>query len=100
MALPVRRVITGHDGNGRVVGTIDEVATHVVPGRPGATTCNVWTTVGFPATNDSDTDLGLRKVGTTLPNGTIDRPRHRVRARARRAQPPEGLGRRHRRQLR
>ena len=33
----------------------------------------MWTTEGFPANNDGDADLGLRKVGTTLPNGTIFR---------------------------
>ena len=29
MAFQVRRVITGHDGNGKVIVKIDEVATHV-----------------------------------------------------------------------
>ena len=73
MALRLRRVITGHDGNGRAVVKIDEVATHVFSGRPGATACNVWTTEGFPVNNDGDADLGQRKAGTTLPNGTIFR---------------------------
>jgi len=74
MALRVRRVITGHDGTGRAVVKIDEVATNVFSGRPGATACNVWTTEGFPVNNDGDTDLGLRNgVGTTLANGTIFR---------------------------
>jgi len=73
MALRLRRVITGHDGNGRAVVKIDEVATHVFSGRPGATACNVWTTEGFPVDNDGDADLGQRKAGTTLPNGTIFR---------------------------
>ena len=73
MALRVRRVITGHDASGKAVVTIDEVATHLTSGRPGATACNVWTTEGFPANNDGVDDAGLRKVGTTLPNGTIFR---------------------------
>ena len=33
----------------------------------------MWTTEGFPANNDGAEDAGLRKVGTTLPNGTIFR---------------------------
>ena len=37
MALQVRRVITGHDTNGRAIVKIDEVATNVFTGRPGAT---------------------------------------------------------------
>jgi quercetin dioxygenase-like cupin family protein len=33
----------------------------------------VWTTEGFPANNDGAEDAGLRKVGTTVPDGTIFR---------------------------
>jgi quercetin dioxygenase-like cupin family protein len=73
MPLHVRRVITGHDATGRAIVKIDEVAKHVTTGRPGAQACNVWTTEGFPANNDGDADEGLRKVGTTLANGTIFR---------------------------
>ena len=73
MALQVRRVITGHDASGRAIVRIDEVAKHLFEGRPGATGCNVWTTEDFPASNDGAADAGLRKVGTTLPNGTIFR---------------------------
>jgi len=73
MALQVRRVITGHDASGRAVVTIDEVAKNVVSGRPGANAAVVWTTEGFPANNDGDADAGLRKVGTTLANGTVFR---------------------------
>jgi quercetin dioxygenase-like cupin family protein len=73
MALRVRRVITGHDTNGRAVVKIDEVSQHAFVGRPGATGINVWTTEGFPADNDGAEDAGLRQVGTTLPNGTIFR---------------------------
>ena len=74
MALRVRRVITGHDASGKAVVQIDELATHLFQGRPGATGCNVWTTEGFPVNNDGGDDAGLRKgVGTTIPNGTIFR---------------------------
>jgi quercetin dioxygenase-like cupin family protein len=73
MALQVRRVITGHDASGRAIVTIDEVSKNLSSGRPGATACNVWTTEGFPANNDGGEDAGLRKVGTTLKNGTIFR---------------------------
>lgn len=73
MALQVRRVITGHDASGRAIVKIDEVSKNVASGRPGAMACNVWTTDGFPANNDGDADEGLRKVSTTLTNGTIFR---------------------------
>ena len=73
MALNVRRVITGHDANGKAVVKIDEVAKNVSSGRPGATAVNIWTTEGFPVNNDGDADEGQRKVATTLKNGTIFR---------------------------
>ena len=73
MALRVRRVITGHDARGNAIVKIDEVSKNLSSGRPGATACNIWTTEGFPANNDGDADEGLRKVSTTLPNGTIFR---------------------------
>ena len=73
MALQVRRVITGHDANGKAVVTIDEVAKNVTSGRPGATAVNIWTTEGFPVNNDGNADEGQRKVATTLKNGTIFR---------------------------
>lgn len=73
MALKVRRVITGHDANGRAIVKIDEVARHLTSGRPGATSVNVWTTEGFPVNNDGGADEGLRKVATTLAGGTIFR---------------------------
>jgi quercetin dioxygenase-like cupin family protein len=73
MALQVRRIITGHDAKGRAVVTIDEVSKNIVSSRPGASACVVWTTEGFPANNDGQSDEGLRKVGTTLANGTVFR---------------------------
>ena len=73
MALQVRRVVTGHDAAGKAIVKIDEVSTHVFQGRAGAAVCNIWTTDRSPANNDGDTDEGLRKVGTTLKNGTIFR---------------------------
>jgi quercetin dioxygenase-like cupin family protein len=73
MGLQVRRVITGHDAKGRAVVKIDEIAKNVVSGRPGALASVIWTTEGFPANNDGQADEGLKKVGTTLKNGTVFR---------------------------
>jgi mannose-6-phosphate isomerase-like protein (cupin superfamily) len=73
MALTFRRVVTGHDGTGRAIVTIDETPKNVVSARPGAEACVVWTTQGFPADNDGDEDESLRKTGTTLENGTVFR---------------------------
>ncbi len=73
MALHVRRVVTGHDANGRAVVKIDEVSKNLVSSRPGQSACVVWTTESFPVDNTGDADEGLRQVGTTLHNGTVFR---------------------------
>jgi len=73
MALTFRRVVTGHDANGRAVVKIDEMAKNQTSTRPGATACVVWTTEGFPVDNNGEADEGLRRTGTTLPNGTVFR---------------------------
>ncbi len=48
MALQLRRVVTGHDKNGKAIVTIDEQVKNVAQGRPGAMASVVWTTQGFP----------------------------------------------------
>ena len=73
MAVQVRRVVTGHDLNGRAVVKIDEVSKTVTSSRPGQSACVVWTTESFPVNNTGDTDEALRQVSTTLKNGTVFR---------------------------
>ena len=73
MALQLRRVVTGHDGNGRAIVKIDEIAKNVASARPGAQACVIWTTEGFPVGNDGAADESARKVGTTLAGGTVFR---------------------------
>ena len=73
MALNIRRVITGHDANGKAKVLIDEVAKNVVSARPGASASVIWTTEAFPVDNAGDADTSARKVGTTLANGCVFR---------------------------
>jgi len=73
MSLQLRRVVTGHDANGRAVVEIDEVSKNLISSRPAQMACVVWTTESFPVDNTGDADEGLRKVGTTLKNGTVFR---------------------------
>lgn len=73
MALQMRRVITGHDETGRAIIKIDDIVANSFEGRPGATVYPVWSSEDFPVNNDGQDDEGLRKTGTTLPNGTIFR---------------------------
>lgn len=72
MALRLRRVVTGHDADGKAIVEIDELAT-TYSSRPGSTASVIWTTEGFPVDNDGDEDTSGRKVGTTLGNGTVFR---------------------------
>jgi len=73
MSLTVRRVVTGHDQNGRAIVVIDETAKNVTQGRPGAHAAVIWTSEGFPVDNGGSADTSGRKVGTTLDNGTVFR---------------------------
>ena len=73
MSLDIRRVVTGHDGDGHAKVTIDEVCRNVQSFRPGQQSCVVWTTDTSPATNDANADGAQRQVGTTLPGGTVFR---------------------------
>jgi len=73
MTVKVRRVVTGYDASGRAVVKIDEISKNIVSNRPGASACVIWTTDTFPADNSGDADTSTRKVGTTLPGGTVFR---------------------------
>ena len=73
MSPTVRRIVTGHDKNGRAIVTIDETAKNVAQTRPGANAAVIWTSEGFPVDNDGEADTSGRKVGTTLANGTVFR---------------------------
>jgi quercetin dioxygenase-like cupin family protein len=73
MSLNIRRVVTGHDANGRAMVMIDEPCRNFVSKRPGHGSCVVWTTDSAPADNSGDFDGATRKVGTELPGGTVFR---------------------------
>jgi quercetin dioxygenase-like cupin family protein len=73
MTLRVRRVITGHDANGRATVQIDEMAKNITSSRPNQSAVVVWTTETLPANNDGDVDASTRKTGTTLPGGSVFR---------------------------
>jgi quercetin dioxygenase-like cupin family protein len=73
MTLRIRRVITGHDSNGRATVQIDEIAKNITSSRPQQSAVVVWTTDALPANNDGDFDGSTRKTGTTLPGGSVFR---------------------------
>ena len=73
MALTVRRVVTGHDHQGRAVVAIDEVAANVTSRRPGQEGCVIWATGVIPADNLDPADGASLTTGVTLPHGAVFR---------------------------
>lgn len=73
MSLQIRRVVTGHTADGRAKVEIDEVARNVISNRPGASSCVVWSTKGFPVDNDGFDDPTSGTFKTTVEGGTVFR---------------------------
>src|SRR3712207_4207043 len=73
MSMNIRRVVTGHDDQGRAVVKIDETTKNVVSNRPGASYWVVWSTDSWPVSNDGDEDPSGRPIATTIPDGTVFR---------------------------
>jgi quercetin dioxygenase-like cupin family protein len=76
MPLQIRRVVTGHTADGKATVQIDDVA----PTRPPRDVnspnqvAQVWTTEGFPVSNDDQSeDGGMREVGITQSGGSVFR---------------------------
>ena len=73
MKMKGRRVVPGHDAQGKAVVCIDEIAKNVLSRRQGIEAAVVWSTDTFPVDNDDDEDGSLRPMDTTLDNGTVFR---------------------------
>mgnify|MGYP003339914603 CR=1 FL=1 len=78
MAFQPRRVVTGHDANGKAVVKIDAVPASITRMRDGVTGCVAWTTGAVPVDLTDDgkaplVDAGLAKVGTAHEAGTVFR---------------------------
>jgi quercetin dioxygenase-like cupin family protein len=70
----IRRVVTGHDENGKAIVEIDEVCSHFRSGRPNGYVCNIWTTDASPANNNGHGDAGKREGKfSVIENGTVFR---------------------------
>ena len=73
MSLKIRRVVTGHDAQGRAKVEIDEIAKNVISTRPGASSSVIWSTKGFPVDNDGFNDPTTGTFKTTVEGGTVFR---------------------------
>jgi quercetin dioxygenase-like cupin family protein len=73
MTVEIRRVVTGHDADGKAVVQIDELSPNVTSSRPGHSAAVIWTTQGFPVNSDGDEDTAGNAPRGTLSNGTVFR---------------------------
>ena len=72
----VRRVLTGHDADGRSTIIADGVAPNMkeMPSFPGLALTDLWETASAPADNDGHADAAARPIHLEPPeNGTIFR---------------------------
>jgi len=70
----LRRVVTGHDAQGRSTVFIDATVSNVFSPRPGAAFSVIWSSDGgFPVSNDGNQDPSNRKIGTSIDSGTVFR---------------------------
>lgn len=68
---PIRRVVTGHDAQGRaVVRSDDSFPTKVIPSGDAAFSL-LWTTAEVPANNNDETDGRDREAGLTIEQGSV-----------------------------
>lgn len=73
MSINIRRVVTGHDDQGRAKVLIDEQVKNVFSHRPGAHYSVIWSSEELPVDNDGSEDPSGKKIGTTIPGGSVFR---------------------------
>ena len=56
MTTPVRRVVTGHDENGKAIVIFDSDAPNVAERHPGTGASHLWRTFDTPACGHETTD--------------------------------------------
>lgn len=73
MSFKVRRVVTGHDKNGKAHAIIDEISDNVFSRRPGQQSTVIWATDQTPADLSDLNDISADVINTTVPNGSVFR---------------------------
>jgi hypothetical protein len=74
MIQKIRRVVTGHDKDGKSIFLFDGIAPNVkeMESMPGLALTDLWETTGAPASNSGNADAGARPVRLEPPaSGTI-----------------------------
>lgn len=73
MRFPGRRVVTGHDANGRAIVQFDNIPANIISRRTGHASAVLWTTDSCPANNTGRSDDALHQVDRSVANGTVFR---------------------------
>ncbi|HEX3803479.1 MAG TPA: cupin domain-containing protein [Solirubrobacteraceae bacterium] len=74
MSFPPRRVVTGHDDQGRATVSSDDVVDNGVVRRPGHRSFVLWTTDKVPVEHDgAESASGLTTTDRSLAEGTVFR---------------------------
>jgi quercetin dioxygenase-like cupin family protein len=73
MTLEVRRVVTGHDKNGKARVIIDELSDNIISRRAGQQSTVIWATDQTPPNLEGLNDLSPDVKSTTVVNGTVFR---------------------------
>jgi quercetin dioxygenase-like cupin family protein len=64
MALQIRRIVTGHDANGKAVVASDETMDGVAsPSRPYISRCEIWSTDEMPVDNSEGAAAEAQRAG-------------------------------------
>jgi quercetin dioxygenase-like cupin family protein len=71
--MPVRRVVTGHNADGRAIIKSDDSFPVVEIPSGDAAFCLIWTTDTVPADNNDETDGREREAGLTTNTGSVIR---------------------------
>ena len=73
MTITVRRVVTGHNDQGKAIVSYDEISDNAISKRDGQSGTVIWTTDRSPADNTGDGDEAKRMVDASLPFGSTFR---------------------------
>jgi mannose-6-phosphate isomerase-like protein (cupin superfamily) len=73
MPISIRRVVTGHDADGKSVVSIDDLARNVISTRPGQSSTVIWSHAETPVDNEEAGDGGSRNVKDCAGDGAIFR---------------------------
>lgn len=74
MALNIRRVVTGHDANGKAVVKIDDLGANWSTARTNQAAQVIWATDDLPVDFSEDgEDKGARDIGTAAKGGSVFR---------------------------